>query len=170
LRPTEEREALWQLVAEGKITTIGSDHSPSPPGMKTDANFFKVWGGISGGQHTLPLLLSEGHVNRGVALPLLVRLVSFNVAKRFNLPSRKGEIKAGCDADLALVKLDETSTISAEDLFYRHRQSPYVGRALRGRVRQTLLRGRTIFKDGKITAKLLGELVTGGNHGHANDD
>jgi allantoinase len=169
LRPPEEREQLWRALPEGKIMTIGSDHSPSPPGMKTDPNFFKVWGGISGAQHTLPLLLTEGHVNRGVALPLIARLLSFNVAERFGLPSNKGRIQMGCDADLALVDLEASFTIAAQDLFYRHPQSPYVGRTLRGRVRQTLLRGRTIFKDGKITAKPLGELVPGGNHEHAKD-
>ena len=127
--------------------------------MKTDANFFKVWGGISGVQHTLPLLITEGHVKHAVALPLLARLVSLNVARRFGLPTRKGSIAVGADADLALVDLDAEFTVELADLFYRHRQSPYVGRRLRGRVKQTILRGRTLFKDGKIVAQPLGELV-----------
>jgi allantoinase len=144
--------------------------------MKADTNFFKVWGGISGAQHTLPLVLTEGFVKREIALPLLARMLSLNVAQRFGLPPRKGEIKIGADADLAVVDLNAefipgsilagwTSYSPAAtgenylDLFYRHKQSPYVGRKLRGRVEQTLLRGQTIFKDGKITAKGLGELV-----------
>ena len=157
------------LCEAGEVTTIGSDHSPSPPTMKADANFFKVWGGISGAQHTLPLMITEGHVKRGVALPLLARLLSFNVIQRFGLPPRKGGIAIGADADLALVDLGAKFTVERADLFYRHQQSPYLGRELRGRIRQTLLRGRTIFKDGKITAKPLGELVPGGNHEHAKD-
>jgi allantoinase len=175
LRAIPVQAELWQQVAAGKVTTIGSDHSPAPPEMKTDTNFFKVWGGISGAQHTLPLLLTEGYAYRDVALPLISRLLSFNVAQRFGLPASKGEIKIGADADLALVDLNKgfipgivqagwTSyspipVIVSDDLFYRHKQSPYLGRKLRGRVEQTLLRGQTIFKDGKITSKGLGQLV-----------
>ncbi len=159
LRSESDQHDLWKHLSREHITTVGSDHSPSPPGMKQDENFFKVWGGISGGQHTLPLLLSEGHVQRELALPLLGRLLSFNVAGRFGLPPSKGEIKIGADADLALVDLKREFMVRKQDLYYRHRQSPYVGRRLRGRVMRTWVRGRTVFKDGKFAAKPVGELV-----------
>jgi allantoinase len=159
LRPESERTALWEHLQTEQITTIGSDHSPSPPEMKQDQNFFKVWGGISGIQHTLPLLVSEGHAKRGLSLSMLSRLISSNVAGRFNLPSGKGTIAAGADADLALVDLGQTFEVKSQDLFYRHRQSPYIGRALTGKVVQTMLRGQTVFKDGKIVSKPIGRLV-----------
>lgn len=162
LRTPSAQETLWRCLEAGHVTTVGSDHSPSPPGMKQDANFFKVWGGISGVQHTLPLLLTLGHVERNVVLPQLASLLSFNVAGRFQLPPQKTGLRPGADADLALVDLDASFAVEKSSLFYRHQQSPYVGRRLRGRVKQTLLRGHTIFKDGKITAKPLGQLVKSG--------
>src|SRR5205807_599933 len=140
---------------------VGSDHSPSPPEMKEDRSFFKVWGGISGIQHTLPILLTEGHVKRGIPLPLLSRLTSSNVATRFDLPPEKGRIAVGADADLALMDLRQTSEVKSHDLFYRHRHSPYIGRALTGKVVRTMLRGQTVFKDGKIVSKPMGRLVRG---------
>ena len=127
--------------------------------MKTDANFFKVWGGIAGAQHTLPLLLTAGHVERGVALTAVAQLTSFNVAARFRLPPNKGAVRVGADADLALVDLQAGFTVTPEELHDRHRISPYVGRTLRGRVVRTLLRGRTIFADGRITGQPAGRLV-----------
>ena len=160
--PLRERPAqagLWEYLKAGQITTIGSDHSPSPPDMKKDSNFFKVWGGISGIQHTLPILITEGHVNRGVALPLLARLTSFNVAGRFKLPSEKGKLAVGADADLALVDFGQSFEVRAEVLFYRHKQSPYCGRALTGKVVQTILRGQNVFRNGKCEGKPLGKLV-----------
>jgi allantoinase len=135
LRPISAQDALWQYLESGQITIIGSDHSPSPPDMKTDKNFFKVWGGISGGQHTLPLLLTEfglrGQAKRDPALvgagdnskapsslcsagavhdatALIARLTSFNVAERFNLPPAKGRLAVGADADFALVDLNQS--------------------------------------------------------------
>ena len=53
-----------------------------------------------------------------------------------------------------------SSRWKTEDLFYRHRHTPYAGRKLRGRVLRTLLRGHTVFKDGQIASKPLGCLIT----------
>ena len=178
LRSAGVQETLWQHLLAGDVTTIGSDHSPSPPELKTDKNFFKVWGGISGAQHTLPLLLSSrsrgdgsqidsgGNSQRlltssptnAVALSLISNLLATNVARRFQMP-RKGKIAVGYDADFALVDLQQTFTVTREDLFYRHQQSPYVGRPLTGRVVQTILRGQQIFKNGKIVSNPMGRLV-----------
>jgi allantoinase len=159
LRSIDEQEKLWTRVLAGEVDTIGSDHSPSPPGMKVDANFFKVWGGISGVQHTLPLLLTGAHVRRGMALPFISDLLSQNVATRFALPDTKGRIEIGCEADFALVDLSGEFTVRLEELFYRHQQAPYVGLKLRGRVMRTLLRGRTIFHEGRIVATPAGRLI-----------
>lgn len=158
LRETAVQEALWQSVREAKVYTIGSDHSPSPPDMKTDKNFFKVWGGISGVQHTLPLLITEGCVKRNIEPWLIGRLTSSNVASRFGLAD-KGGIGLGYDADFALVDLNAKFTVRAEDLLYRHKQSPYVGRTLTGRVVRTILRGQTIFQDGKVVSSSAGKFV-----------
>lgn len=177
LRSAAAQNELWRHLLAGEITTIGSDHSPSPPEMKMGDNFFEVWGGISGGQHTLPLLLTvlrersadlqigspakgPHHVvpNRSSELRRVSDLLSANVARRFMIPN-KGQIAIGFDADLALVDLRQPFTVANADLFYRHPQSPYVGRALTGRVIQTILRGKTIFKDGKIVGAPSGRLV-----------
>ncbi len=154
LRPAPEQEALWAELLAGNILTAGSDHSPSPPGMKQEANFLKAWGGISGAQHLLPLLLS-----RKLDLSMLARMTSANVAQRFQLPPGKGKLAAGCDADLALVKLDDDVEIKAEELFYRHRQSPYIGRRLRAGVQRTILCGQTVFQEGRIIGEPNGRLV-----------
>ena len=126
--------------------------------MKTGRNFFKVWGGISGVQHTLPLLFAGGK-KKSFSLYQIAKVTSVNVAERFHLPKTKGRIAVGADADLALVDLGRRFTVRAKDLFYRHKQSPYIGRALTGRVVQTILRGKLIFKDGKIIATHRGQLI-----------
>ena len=158
LRTKSAQDVLWRYVEAGHVSTIGSDHSPSPPDMKRNYNFFKVWGGISGVQHALPLLITEGHVNRGLALPFIANLFSANVASRFKIPN-KGKIATGFDADFALVDLKQKFTVLKEDLFYRHKQSPYVGRALTGRVVRTILRGNTVFLEGRIVSPPRGRLV-----------
>jgi allantoinase len=72
-------------------------------------------------------------------------------AARFRIAG-KGKVAAGYDADLALVDLDASFTLAPEDLHQRHALSPYIGSHFRGRVERTLLRGKTIFNQGRITA------------------
>jgi allantoinase len=151
LRSRDDRRELHERLPD--ITTIGSDHSPSPPELKERENFFDVWGGISGCQHLLPLL-----IDAGISPAEIRRLTSGDVASRFRVPSKAG-IAIGNDADFTLVDLDESELITSESLHYRHKQSPYVGRELRARVRRTFLRGQTIFQDGKFGPPL-GRLVT----------
>jgi len=149
LRSKAEVEALWAEVNAGQVQTIGSDHSPAPPELKTGTDAFAVWGGIAGVQSTLPLLLTEGYHARGLPLSVIARLVSAAPAERLRLPT-KGRIAPGMDADLVLVDLDEAWTLERAHLHDRHRLSPYVGRRLKGAVRRTIVRGRTVYADGII--------------------
>jgi len=160
LRSGAARDSLWQFLRADRINSVGSDHYPAPPSSQAGASWFQNWGGISGAQHTLPLLLTEGCVNRGVTSTLIAKLTALNVAERFNLPPTKGRIAPEADADIAIVDLEASFVVAESDLFHRPRRSPYLGRILRGRVMRTILRGRTVFKDGQIVAEPLGQLVT----------
>jgi allantoinase len=180
LRPASEQAALWQHLLDGTLPLVASDHSPSPPEMKGLAptndqrpmtndegflvvgrpSFFEVWGGISGCQSTLQLLLAEGYARRKLPLRTIAAVTSEFVARRFELAPQKGRVAVGADADLVLVDLDRAFTLRAEDLLYRHRHSPYIGRALRGRITRTILRGSTVFLDGRVVSEPIGRLIT----------
>jgi allantoinase len=151
LRPAAEREALWQNLLAGRIAFVASDHSPCPPAMKA-GDFVAAWGGIAGCQSLLALLLDAGRL----PVQTVATLTSSAPAARFRLP--KGRLEPGADADLLLVDLRERHALELHD---RHRLSPFAGRALRGRVVRTLVRGATVFRDGRIVAERpLGRLIT----------
>ncbi len=154
LRSEARRQALWDALLADSLDTLGSDHSPAPPSMKTALDFFAVWGGISGCQHGFPLLLSEALARHPapVILPRLAELLAANVARRFRVGRRKGRLAEGFDADLALLQVGEEHTLANSDLLYRHRQGPYEGRRCRVRVVRTLARGRTVFAAGETSS------------------
>ena len=127
LRTSEDQARLWEELADGKIDILASDHSPCPTHMK-QGDFFEAWGGISGAQSSLELMLDEGYLRREVPLPLFSRMLSLEPAKRFGLHPRKGEIAIGADADLALVDMKLSYSLQESDLLYRHKHSPYVGK------------------------------------------
>ncbi|HEX4672540.1 MAG TPA: allantoinase AllB [Solirubrobacteraceae bacterium] len=158
LRPRQEGEALWNALADGTLPMVASDHSPAPWALKDGEDAFAAWGGISGCQTMLPLLISEGYGARGLPLELIAAATSGYVARRFRLPG-KGRLEPGADADLVLVDLTASEVLSAEDLYYRHRHSPFLGRTLGARVARTLVRGRTVFADGRIVGRPAGRLL-----------
>lgn len=158
LRPRRDLESLWERIFDRDVEFVTSDHSPCPPEMKAGEDFFRAWGGISGCQSLLNVMLDEGHHERGLPLELVAALTSGNVADRFGLAG-KGSLEVGSDADLALVDLDSSFVLRTEDLFYRHKMSPYVGRTFRGRVIRTVVRGTTVFQEGKIVSEPVGELL-----------
>jgi allantoinase len=148
LRSAAERDALWERI--GDLAFIASDHSPCPPEMKR-GDFTAAWGGIAGCQTLLALLLDAG-----VAPADVVTLTSTGPAQRLRLP--KGGLTPGADADIVLVDLDHTGCAELHD---RHRLSPFAGRPLRGGVVRTLVRGTTVYTDGRIVAEPpLGRLLT----------
>ena len=151
LRAPDEQKDLWSQL--DRVTTIGSDHSPSPWLMKERANFFEVWGGISSCQHLLSLLLSAS-----IGPAEIERLTSKSIAQRFGL-THKGGIEIGNDADFTLVDLNAEEIVTREKLHYRHRHTPYLGRTLRAQIVRTVLRGEVIFQDGKVRAKPHGRFI-----------
>ncbi len=159
VRSRVEQEALWQQVLAGNVPMVTSDHSPAPASMKADSNFFKVWGGISGCQSLLQLLLTEGYERRQLPLTMIAALTSEYVAQRFGPLPGKGSLAVGADADIVLVDLQVKSLLQADQLFYRHRHSPYVGKTLRGRIVRTMVRGKTVFLEGKIVSEPVGRLI-----------
>jgi allantoinase len=155
LRSREIVEALWQALLDGEIDCIASDHSPCPPEDKERGrdDIWRAWGGIAGVQTLLPVLLTEGVLRRRLSLTRLARLTSANPARLFGLYPRKGALRIGADADLVLVDLEREWTLTAEQLLTRWPVSPFVGRAFRGWVVATLVRGVVVYRDGQVLAQ-----------------
>jgi len=157
LRSAAERAGLWRRFATGAIDVVGSDHSPGPPELKRGDDMFAVWGGISGAQTTLPLLLTHGPPG-GVDAARTAEATAVAPARRLGLEG-KGGLRPGLDADLSLVRLGGPWTLGEDDLRYRHRVSPYLGMRLGARVERTILRGVTVHGPGAAEAPQ-GRLVT----------
>ena len=156
LRDPAVQEELWRELLAGHIDTVGSDHSPAPPDMKTSEDFFSLWGGISGAQSTLNVMLEDGYAQRGLPLEIIAALLALNPAQRFGLP-QKGRLAVGADADFALVALGEKFTL--DTLYDRWQQNPYRGQSFQGRVHATYLRGQPVYQNGEFTGTPRGRLL-----------
>ncbi|MFL6561599.1 MAG: amidohydrolase family protein, partial [Bacillus sp. (in: firmicutes)] len=146
LRPREEVEGLWDCIQRGLIDTIGSDHSPCLYSMKVTDSIWDAWGGIQGVQFTWLSLLDEA-LKRGINLKKVLPLGTANVAGRFGIADRKGRIRPGLDADLVLLRLDESTIADKQSLAFRNAYSPYENKKFSLKVKKTILRGKVIYDD-----------------------
>jgi allantoinase len=128
---------------------ITTDHSPCPPEMKRrdEGRFDKAWGGIASLGLALPAVWKVMH-SRGVNLESIAKWMASAPARLAGFEGCKGALTQDADADLIVFDDVAEWTISESDLHFRHKLSPYVGLAARGRVRETWLRGEMIFSAG----------------------
>jgi len=127
--------------------------------MKQEKDFFRVWGGISGCQTMLQVLLTEGCAKRKLSLTVVAEVLAEYVARRFKLWPTKGHLTPGADADLSMIDMAFSAMMQTDDLMYRYQQSPYVGKILDGRIARTMVRGKTVFLDGRVVSGPVGQLV-----------
>lgn len=161
IRDAANREALWHALEDGVIDFIATDHSPCPPELKhlVEGRWDRAWGGIASLGLALPVLWS-GMRRRGIALKKIGDWMAREPARLAGFAGRKGSLMPGADADFAVFDPGKQWTVMERDLHFRHKLSPYLGVELTGRVRETWLRGKCIFRDGEFIGEPRGrELV-----------
>ncbi len=153
LRHRAEQDRLWRDVLAGQIDCVTSDHSPCPTDDKTrgDEDIWQAWGGITGVQTLLPVMLTEGIHRRSMPWPMFATLLSAMPAKIAGLWPRKGAIQIGADADLLIVDLEREWTVDRSWLQSQHKHSPFIGRTMKGWVEQVIRHGQSIAENGEVT-------------------
>jgi len=149
VRSRENRERLWQGLKDGTIDLVVTDHSPCTPAMKRidEGNFRTAWGGIASLSVALPVMWTEAS-RRGFTLADLAQWMSAAPSQLAGCGARKGRISGGYDADFVIFDPDREFIVTADNLYYRHPVSPYLGETLRGVVQATYLRGHPVFAEG----------------------
>lgn len=146
LRGPKERAALWKAFAEGKATTLGSDHAPHTLEEKQQG-FAGAPSGMPGVETMVPLLMAKVKT-RALTLPKLMAAAAEGPAQFFGLA--KGRIAEGLDADLAVWDLARGRAIADRDLHSQCGWSCFEGHPA---VFPTLvlLRGEVALEDGQAT-------------------
>jgi allantoinase len=156
---------LWRGLLDGTIDTIGSDHSPCPPEMKQrdTGDFSCAWGGVASLQLTLPVAWTICVRNGSRNLSQLAKWLSSDPARLIGMEHRKGNIAAGCDADLVVWDPDAKWTVHGDQLLHRHKLTPYDGAELTGLVRRTYVRGNVVSQNGVLIGPPRGSLLRRSN-------
>jgi dihydroorotase (multifunctional complex type) len=153
LKP-EWLKALWDGIADRTIDVLGTDHAPHSREEK-EIGWTDMWKAPSGTpaiQHYLMKLLDSAHKGL-ITMQDVVRITSFGPATRFGLYPKKGVIAEGSDADIVIVDLNATHTITDEEVLSKCGWSAFRGQTIKGVPKATILRGQFVMKDLKLIGK-----------------
>jgi len=154
LRTPAEQEKLWQLLRDGKIDAVISEHTPHTLAEKQKKSVWEVASGMPGIQETLPVIITHwmkhfGEDTLEEGLIRIAQVTAQNIARIFGF-AQKGNLAVGKDADIVVVDTNSTWKVKEEDLFTKNQWSAYEGMELLGRPVATFLRGNMVYQEGKI--------------------
>ncbi|KAF2764451.1 allantoinase [Teratosphaeria nubilosa] len=177
IRSQRNQDGLWiELLRDDDsvIKTVVSDHSPCTPNLKLlpahvpgasetpgatasadqdvqEGDFFSAWGGISSVGLGLSILWTECRRRNLPIDAMLLKIARWccaATATQVGLQHRKGSLKVGHDADVAIFDDKADFEVQRDEMLFRNKCSPYQGKVLKGVVKETWLRGRKVHERG----------------------
>ena len=150
LRAAVEKPGLWERLASGQISTVGTDHCDYTLDQKVRApHFTETPGGIPGLETMLPLLATYGVDQGRLTWSRLAEVTSAAPAHIFGLHN-KGRLRVGGDADVVIYDPRPCGQIHAGDLHALAGYTPYEGWNVTGTVRDVFSRGRRLVNEGEF--------------------
>lgn len=155
LRPQADVDAMMDGLIDGRIDVLATDHAPWTRAQKLDPSLSitRVRPGASDLQWVLPMYFSEGIGKRSLTLPRFVETTSTNAARIFGLYPRKGVIREGADADIAIWDPRRTAPVLAADDYSKSDYSPYEGWEVTGWPVTVIRRGEVVVEGGKVNGR-----------------
>ncbi len=164
IREQRNQDELWQGLEAGIIDQIVSDHSPCTEDLKIFdvGDFQRAWGGISSLQLGVSIIWTQA-LSRGITLWQLTKWMAEKPAQLAGL-AHKGAIAVGMDADFAEFDTENEFRVEPTELFHKNQFTPYQGKFLKGKVKQTWLGGELIYKDGVMINSPQGKFLIRGEN------
>ncbi len=154
VKTQKDKDGLWEAVLDNRIDVIATDHAPHTLAEKSQ----KYLQAPSGGplvQHSLNVML-ESFRNNKISLEKIVEKMCHNPAILFQIEKR-GFIKEGYKADLVLVDLNESYTVSKANILYKCGWSPLEGTVFHSKITHTFVNGFLAFENGNFSTEKRGE-------------
>jgi dihydroorotase len=147
IKSQSDKEGLLEALLDDRIDLITTDHAPHALEEKQKP-YFESMSGAPMVQHSLNCML-EFYKNGQISLEKIVEKMCHNPAILYQMTNR-GFIRLGYAADLTLVDLNSTWTVSKENLLYKCGWSPLEGTTFQTAVKYTFVNGNLVFDNGKF--------------------
>jgi dihydroorotase len=157
VKSQKDQDSLWKALNDDRIDVLATDHAPHTIEEKNN----KYASAPSGGplvQHALLALLTS-YKNGKITLEKLVQKACHNPAILFQIEKR-GYVKEGYYADLVLVDLNKTTTVTPKSLLYKCKWSPFEGVEFQAKIDTTWVNGSCVFTKDSIVENKAAKRLT----------
>jgi dihydroorotase len=174
IKAKENKDALWKALLDDRLDVIATDHAPhtmeekgmirnsegvlTPPPLGEvgrGLGYESAHAGLPLVQHPL-LLMLHYYKERKISLEKIAEKMSHAVATCFQIKER-GFIREGYYADLVLVDLNQSSTVSKENILYKCGWSPLEGFTFPASISHTFVNGSLVYENGNINESQKGQ-------------
>jgi len=143
IKSAHDRESLWKALLENKIDVIATDHAPHT--LEEKANkYFKAPSGGPLVQHSLPAMLDFYRKGR-LSLEKVVEKMCHAPAECFRV-DRRGYIREGYWADLALIDPDQQWKVCSSNIYYKCGWSPFEEHTFGSTITHTFVNGNLVYE------------------------
>lgn len=157
VKTEKDRLGLWKALLDDRIDVLATDHAPHTLDEKNN-NYLNAPSGGPLVQHAIIALLEK--VKEGV-IPIekAVEKMSHNPAKLFQIEKR-GFIKEGYFADIVLIDMNKSQTVSKDNILYKCGWSPFEGTTFSSTITHTFVNGNLIYNNGVFNDEIKGKRIT----------
>ncbi|MEN9511263.1 MAG: hypothetical protein RLZZ370_1082 [Bacteroidota bacterium] len=156
IKDETNRAGVWKALLDDRIDIIATDHAPHTLEEKAQP-YLQSPSGLPLVQHSLLLMLehaAQGHISR----TRLVEKMCHSPALCFRVKQR-GFIRPGYYADLVLVDPQAQTVVNKQQLLYKCGWSPFEGHTFQHAISHTIVNGKIVWQQGKLTGVKAGARV-----------
>jgi len=143
LRTEEDRLAIIEGLRDGTLDCLVTDHAPHSVEEKS-RGLADSMSGMVGLETSLALAVTVLHREAGFKLSDIIKIMSTNPSQILGIG--KGRLLCGDAADLVIFDPNERWTVDPEQFKSRGRNTPFAGMELYGRVKYTIVNGKTVYR------------------------
>lgn len=154
IKAAENKQALWKGLLDNRLDVIATDHAPHTIEEK-QGPYEHAHAGLPLVQH--PLLIMLKYYKEGkISLEKIAEKMSHAVADCFRIKDR-GYIREGYFADLVIVDLNESTTVTKENILYKCGWSPVEGATFPAAIKNTFVNGNCVYGNSMFHESVKGE-------------
>ncbi len=153
IKAPHHKEALWKALNDDRLDVIATDHAPHTWAEK-DLPYEQSHAGLPLVQHGLLMMLNAVKEGR-ITIEKVAEKMSHAVAECFQIEKR-GYIREDSYADLVLVDLNASTTVSKKNIHYKCGWSPLEGQTLPAKIDYTFVNGNMVYGNGKFNESING--------------
>jgi len=157
IKAATNKTALWEGLLDDRLDIIATDHAPHTWEEK-QLPYQQAPSGLPLVQH--PVLLMLQYTKQGkISIEKVVEKMCHAPADCFQIAER-GYIREGYFADLVLVNLNATTTVSKENILFKCGWSPFEGHTFPAAIHTTFVNGNIVYENGKINESVRGQRLS----------